>query len=128
MPLEFEPVAIPQQKGGKRVLAGLKRDLQRRLRPGSLRDGLRRQLKGLPSDNPALDVVDAAFAAQLVEGPDLLKGLRERTMTYFWHGEPINGFRMGGQARHRSDPRIRRVLRSPEAYGEPSHQDLSGAF
>jgi hypothetical protein len=71
------------------VLAGFERDLQRRLRPGSLRDGLWRQLKRLPIGDPALDVVEAAFAAQLVEGPDVLRGKRERTMDYFWHDESI---------------------------------------
>lgn len=85
IPLELKPVTIPQQKGRERVLAGFERDLQGRLRPCSLRDGLRRQLKRLPIGDPALDVVEAAFAAQLVEGPDFLKGMSERTMAYFGH-------------------------------------------
>src|SRR3989338_3748271 len=74
IPLELEPVAILQQKGRQRMLASLQGDLQRRLGPGSLGDGLWRQLKRLPVGDPALDVVEAAFAAQLVEGPDVLRG------------------------------------------------------
>ena len=89
------------------MLAGFERDLQRRLRPGSLRDGLWRQLKRLPIGDPALDVVEAAFAAQLVEGPDILKGMRERTMAYFWHDGSILARRQSACASRR-DLRVNR--------------------
>ena len=57
IPLELEPVAILQQKGRERVLAGFERDMQCRLRPGSLSEGFCLLLKWLPIGDPALDVV-----------------------------------------------------------------------
>ncbi len=75
--LKLEQVAIAQQKGRERVLAGFEHDLQRRFRPGSLGDSLWLQLKRLSIGDPALDIEQAAFAAQLVEGPDILSGMCE---------------------------------------------------
>ncbi len=62
------------------MLAGLKRDLQRSLRPGPFWVSLWLKLKRFPIGDPALDFVHATFAAQPVEGLDILEGYRKWTI------------------------------------------------
>jgi hypothetical protein len=62
------------------VLAALQGYLQGRLRSPALEDGFWREPEWLPFINPALDVVQTSFATQLVQGPEVLRGLGERAM------------------------------------------------
>lgn len=61
------------------MLAARKRFLQRTLRSSALADGVWRKLKRLPFSNPALDVVQTSFTAQLMERLEVLRGVGERT-------------------------------------------------
>lgn len=56
------------------MLAAVESDLQRRLRSRALEDGRRRKLNGSALVEPALDVVEASLAAQLMESSEVLKG------------------------------------------------------
>ncbi len=75
------------------MLAGLEHDLERGLRPRTLGDRLGRKLKRLPLGNPALHVVEAPLAAELVEDSDLFGGFgeseRQIVNPRVRHGPPI---------------------------------------
>jgi hypothetical protein len=71
--LEIRVIAITEKEKNERVILHLESDLESRGEPAALHCHSPRNLEWLPGMDPALDVVDAAFAAEAVKVAELTR-------------------------------------------------------